>query len=215
MLKHLLDGGLIMIPLALLSVTVVAVILDRMALFRKIETDAGPLRKAVLRDVQSDNVEGAIATCENTGGAVAALLAAGLVKFQALRERGGMSLGEIKTDVDKTMTDYAPHVMDLLEDRLNLLILVAGVSPLLGMTGTVVGMIQSFASLSADGMAADTVGAGISQALVTTAAGLIVAIPAVVAHSLFTRKIDRFALQLEESAMELMEAIRISCPEKV
>jgi biopolymer transport protein ExbB len=58
-------------------------------------------------------------------------------------------------------------------------------------------------------MAADAVGGGISEALVTTAAGLIIAIPAVVAHSIFTRKIDRCTLEMEESATELMEVIKV------
>ena len=90
-----------------------------------------------------------------------------------------------------------------------LLTVIAAVSPLLGMTGTVVGMIRSFASLAAHGMDAAAVGAGISEALITTAAGLIIAIPAVVAYNVFARKIERCTLEMEQSATELMEVIKV------
>lgn len=210
MLEHILNGGIIMIPLLTLSVIEVAVILDRMAVFKQAEKDATALRRDVMQRVQNSELEEAISACGAFGGPVAALLSAGLTKFLNLATRGGMTLDEIKDDVNETLTDYAPHVIDLLEERLNLLTMIAGVSPLLGMTGTVTGMIRSFSSLAKSGMAADAVGTGISEALVTTAAGLIIAIPAVVAYNIFTRKIDRFTLEMEESATELMEVIKVT-----
>ncbi len=209
MLEHILDGGMIMIPLLLLSVTAVAVILDRLAVFRNAEVDAAPLRRQVMSLIQAGELDEAVDACHAAGGPIATILMSGLTKFRSLAQRGGMSLAEIKDDVAETMTDYAPHIVDLLEERLNLLTMIATVSPLLGMTGTVTGMIRSFSSLAAEGMAAEAVGSGISEALVTTAAGLIIAIPAVVAYNIFTRKIDRCTLEMQESATELMEVLKL------
>ncbi len=94
----------------------------------------------------------------------------------------------------------------VLEKRLNLLLMVASVSPLLGMTGTVTGMIASFETMSS-GLDANMVSAGIAEALVTTAAGLIIAIPSVVAYHIFAKKVDKLILEIEESGNELVDAI--------
>jgi len=214
MLKHILDGGLIMIPLLSLSVIAVAVIFDRLSVFKNAEKDTTPLRHEVMELLQKGQPEEAVEACKRFGGPVAALLSAGITKLLTLSQQEGLSMDEIKAEVNTTLTEYAPHVIDLLEERLNLLTLIAGVSPLLGMTGTVTGMIRSFSSLADSGMAADKVGAGISEALVTTAAGLIIAIPAVVAYNIFSRKIDRFTLSMEESATELMEVINVTYQDK-
>jgi len=106
------------------------------------------------------------------------------------------------------MADYAPHVIESLEKRMNLLTMIGMVSPLLGMTGTVTGMIASFETMSS-GLDAGAVSAGISEALVTTAAGLIVAIPAVVAYNIFAKKVDRFILEIEESSTDLIDYITL------
>ena len=209
MLEHILDGGLVMIPLLLLSIVAIAVIIDRLGVFRIAQADLHDMRQGVTNHVEKGELDQAIAICEKFQGPIPAVVMAGLVKFKKLLQHGGMSLDEVKTDVEETMKDYAPHAMDLLEHRLNLLTMIAGTSPLLGMTGTVIGMIQSFAALSSGGMDAAEVGTGISVALVTTAAGLVIAIPAVVAYNIFTRKLDQTMLDMEETASELMEVIKL------
>ncbi|MFC1600897.1 MotA/TolQ/ExbB proton channel family protein [Candidatus Sumerlaeota bacterium] len=207
MLKHILDGGPIMIPLLMLSVMAIAIIIDRLRVFRIAQADTAPLREAVIRQLEGGQIEEAIRECETRKGPVAAVLMVGLVKFRKLLARG-KSMTEIEANVNKTMTDYAPHVIESLEKRLNLLAMIGAVSPLLGMTGTVTGMIASFESMSS-GLDAARVSTGISEALVTTAAGLIIAIPAVVAYSIFAKKVDRFILEIEESATDLIDFITL------
>ena len=89
--------------------------------------------------------------------------------------------------------------------------MIAAVAPLLGMTGTVTGMISSFGSMSS-GLDASQVSTGISEALVTTAAGLIVAIPAVVAYNIFAKKVDHVVLEIEQTATELIDYITLDHP---
>ncbi|NQT91183.1 MAG: MotA/TolQ/ExbB proton channel family protein [Lentisphaerae bacterium] len=209
MLGHILDGGAIMIPLMLLSVLAVAIILDRVRAFREATVDTAKLQGAVTSNLVDGRVDDAIRECERFRGPVAAVLMVGLLKFRKLLLRK-RPLAEIEANVNKTMGDYAPHVIEALEKRLNLLIMVASVAPLLGMTGTVTGMIRSFQSLAGAGaLDATAVSTGIAEALVTTAAGLIIAIPAVVAHNILSKKIDRFVLDIEESATRLIDLITL------
>jgi biopolymer transport protein ExbB len=209
MLVHILDGGAIMIPLMLLSVLAVAIIIDRVRAFREATVDTSKLQAAVISNLEQGRVDEAIRECESARGPVAAVLMVGLLKFRKLLQRK-RPLAEIEGNVTKTMGDYAPHVLEALEKRLNLLIMVASVAPLLGMTGTVTGMIRSFQSLAGAGaLDATAVSTGIAEALVTTAAGLIIAIPAVVAHNILSKKIDRFVLDIEESSTQLIDLITL------
>ena len=206
MLEHILDGGTIMIPLVLLSVLAFAVIIDRMRVFKVAEQDVMALRKAVSDHLYSGNVDDSIKACEKSSGPVAAVLMVGLQKFRKLLNLK-KPMNEIETSVNKAMGDYAPHVVETLEKRMNLLTMIASVAPLLGMTGTVTGMIASFDSTGSSGMDAAAVSSGISEALVTTAAGLIVAIPAVIAYNIFVKRVDRIVLDIEESATEIVDLI--------
>ncbi len=209
MLGHILDGGAIMIPLLVLSVLAVAIIIDRVRAFREATVDTSELQDAVVSRLEEGRIDDAIRECERVRGPVAAVLLVGLLKFRKLLQRE-RPLAEIEENVNKTMGDYAPHVIEALEKRLNMLIMVASVAPLLGMTGTVTGMIRSFQSLAGAGaMDATAVSTGIAEALVTTAAGLIIAIPAVVAHNILSKRVDRFVLDIEASATRLIDLITL------
>jgi len=209
MLEYILNGGPLMIPLLLLSTLALAVIIDRLRAFKAAEVDASSLREQVLDRLEDNDLDRATQACVDFGGPVAAVLLVGLNKYRKLLERG-RSLTEIEGNVNKTMSDYAPHVIEALEKRLNMLLLVASVAPLLGMTGTVTGMIRSFNSMAeASGLDAGAVAGGISEALITTAAGLLIAIPSVVFYNVFTKRVDRFVLDIEESATELIDFITL------
>jgi len=198
MLTYILDGGPIMWPLLLISVIIVALILDRWRAFVRAMEDTDRVRKEVTARLEADDLAGAIEACQNSSGPLAALTLAGLDKYRRMLLKN-RSVLEMETVVAKLMEDYAPRALDGMEKRLNLLMLVAGVSPLLGMTGTVTGMIKSFDKMAEmAGLDTTAVAGGISEALLTTAAGLIIAIPALVAYNLFTRRVDSFTLQMEE-----------------
>lgn len=209
MLEYILDGGTMMLPLLACSIIGLAVILDRMRAFRLAEGDTSALREEVLRALAEKDFERAEKACGQQPGPVAAVLLVGINKYRRLVELG-KSETEIEVSVNKSMEDYAPHVMEALERRLNLLILIASIAPLLGMTGTVTGMIRSFNSMAgAAGLEGGAVAAGISEALITTAAGLLVAIPCVVFYNFYSKRVDRFVLAIEESAAELIDFITL------
>jgi len=209
MLEYILDGGFMMFPLLFLSVLSFAVIFDRMRVFRLAETDSARLQSEVGECLDGGDVEGALGACRKHRGPVAAVLLVGLERLRKLRSLN-RGIAEMEANVGKSMTDYGPHVVEALEKRMNLLTLVGSISPLLGMTGTVTGMIASFNAMAeAGGLDAGGVAAGISEALVTTAAGLIIAIPAVVAYNIFSKKVDRHILAIEEATSELVDYIAL------
>lgn len=209
MLEYIFDGGICMYPLVLCSIIALAVAIDRYSVFRVAEKDTYTLRKKVFELLEAGNVEEAINVCRNTEGPVAAVLLSGLIKFHKLVALD-RSVDEIESNVAKTMSDYTPHVIDSLEKRIGLLPMIASIAPLLGMTGTVTGMINSFDAMSkATALEATAVSAGISEALITTAAGLLVAMPAVIAYSFFSKKVDRIILEIEETIGDLNDHISL------
>ena len=106
------------------------------------------------------------------------------------------------------MEDYAPKAMSVLEKRLGMMVLIASISPLIGMCGTVTGMINSFSVMAeAAGLDAGAVAGGISEALITTAAGLIIAIPGVVAYNMFQKKVEDWNVQLEAAIADFAQAV--------
>lgn len=208
MLEYILDGGYIMIALVTLSVLALAVIIDRWRVFQRADVDTFALRNSVADALEGGDLNGAVATCQSGTGPLAAVLLVGLGKYRRLLAHG-RSIAEIETSVAKTMEDYAPGALEVLEKRLNLLALIAAISPLLGMTGTVTGMIRSFNVMSTHGVKANLVAGGISEALITTAAGLLIAIPSVVAYNLFSRRIDRMTVEIDETIIEVLDFITL------
>ncbi len=207
MLTYLLDGGPIMLPLLLLSILTLAIIIDRVRAFRAAGDDFDTLRMEVNQKLMDEELDGAITRTEQEDGPVAACLLVGLQRYRKMRSRK-RSPEEMETAVSKTMEDYAPKAISGLEKRLNLLVLIASVSPLLGMTGTVTGMIKSFDKMAASaGLDPAAVSGGIAEALITTAAGLIVAIPAVVAYNLFSRRVEEYNIAIEECVTDVVTCI--------
>ena len=209
MLEYILQGGWVMAPLLFLSVLALAVIIDRQRVIRMAEVDTKGLRSEVKQSLAEGHIDGAIDACELTGGPMAAVLLVGLDSLRRFRARR-KSAKEVEDKVREAMDGHIPHVVEALEKRMNLLTMVGSVSPLLGMTGTVTGMIASFGAMEEmGGLQGGLVAGGIKEALVTTAAGLLIAMPAVVAYTIFSKKVDRQVLEIEEAATEVVNMISL------
>lgn len=207
MLGILLDGGWMMLPIVACSVFGLAVIIDRCRAFHAAGAAHEALRKRVVTALRADDPTAAAKICEDAGGPVAATVLAGLNRFTILRERGRRP-DEIEAMVTKTMEEYAPKALHGLQKRVNYLVLIASISPLLGMTGTVTGMIRSFDVMAASaGLDPGAVAGGIAEALITTAAGLLVAIPAVIAHSAFNKRLDDYTATMENCLSDIVDFI--------
>jgi len=194
--KYMNDGGPVMWPLLFCSILGVAVAIERWLVLRNAQINVNEflakLRKSLL---VNKSVRDGIKVCEQYKGPLASIMKAGLLKY-----------GQPKEDVQKTIETAAIHEMSRLEKRLMILASLVTVSPLLGFLGTVTGMISSFEALASQGLSnPGAVAAGISEALITTAAGLMVALPLQLAYNYFTSRINKTVREIETSTNMLLE----------
>ncbi len=190
------DGGFVMWPLLIFSLLSVIFICERFFAIRKAKINVNEFLAKVRKElIVNRSIKSAIKVCEDNRGPVSSILKAGLLKY-----------GQPREDVEKTIENAALYEMGRMEKNLVWLASIANVAPLLGFFGTVVGMIKSFDALAEAGLSnPGLVAAGISEALITTAAGLFVAIPAQLAYNFFMSRINKFVRDIETSSNMLME----------
>ncbi len=190
-------GGPFMYPLLAASIIGVAVIIERAVTLSRARTDVRKLMKRVLDAVHSKGVDAAAAECERTRGPIAAILHAGLKRA----ERGTEA-------VERAIETAGTIETSFLERGLIWLATLATIAPLLGFLGTVSGMIRAFNAIAeAEQVNAKLVASGISEALITTATGLLVAIPIQTFHNFFVAQIDRFIIEMEETTADLVDTL--------
>ncbi len=190
------QGGMWMYPLLFFSLVALTCIIERFIVFTKAKINVNEfltrIRKSLL---VNRNVKEAIKVCEQSRGPVASVMKAGLLRY-----------GHTQEDIEKTIENAALYELDRLEKRLGVLATTANVAPMLGFLGTVTGMIKSFATLAEQGLTNPAaVAVGISEALITTASGLIIAIPAQLAYNWYTTKVTRFVRDIETATNMLLE----------
>jgi biopolymer transport protein ExbB len=189
-------GGPVMWPILILSIIGFAVMIERALVLRKARINVNEflakIRKALM---VNRSLRDAVKICEQFQGPVASVMKAGLLKY-----------GQPKEDVEKTIENAAMFETTRLERGLAVLATAANIEPMLGFLGTVTGMIGSFDALAKSGLSnPGLVAAGISEALITTASGLIIAIPMQLAYNYFTSRINKFVRDVETSANMLLE----------
>lgn len=207
----LLEGGPFMWPLLIMGIIAIGVIIERYRSLKMVSNDSTDVRFRVSSMLEGDRIEEAIAFCDREQGPVPAILSAGLRKFLILR-RLNYDAGKIEEQVVKGMDDYGVHVVAALERHLAILATISSAAPMIGFLGTVQGMIVAFADIKAKMGEMNIVEAaadGIGVSLLTTCLGLIVGIPAFMAFNYFTSIINRFVLDVEESATELIESVTL------
>jgi len=194
--RYMQDGGPVMWPLLAFSILGLAFTIERAVALRRARINVNEflakVRKAL---IVNRSIRDAIKICEQYQGPVASIMKAGLLKY-----------GQPKEDVEKTIENAAFYEMSRLERGLLVLATTANVAPLLGFLGTVTGMIKSFDALAKAGLSnPGLVAAGISEALITTAAGLMIAIPVQLAYNFFISRINKFVRDIETATNMLLE----------
>jgi biopolymer transport protein ExbB len=210
-LGYMIDGGIFMWPILALMILGIAVIIERYRSLRMLDTDAAALREQVIALLSEDKVEESLELCDSARGPVPAVLSNGLRKYLVLR-RLNYDPAQMEQQVIKSMENYGVNIVAALERHLPLLATIASVAPMLGFLGTVQGMIVAFGDIEANIGQQNIVQAaasGIRVALLTTAFGLIVGIPAYMAFNYFTGIINDFVLEVESSAAALIEVVTL------
>lgn len=197
MLEIFQKGGPLMYPILLCSIMALAIFFERLWTFCRVGKGRDVLVREVEQLVLKKRIDEAIVVCQRSDTPLSRIMLA------ALRAHG-RSRDQIKTVVDETGSREAAP----LERFLGLLGTLATISPLLGLLGTVLGMIRAFTVIATAGMGTpETLGGGISEALITTAAGLSVAIPTILLHKYLTSRLDHMVLKMEESSLHLVDLL--------
>jgi biopolymer transport protein ExbB len=202
------DGGPCMVPLLACSIVTLAVLVDRIwAFYRNSKYDTRSLRAKVLDLMGEGRVEDSALLCSSTPGPLSAVVLTGLQSYAKHKDLADRPEA-LTTAMEKAMDDYSLHAMSAVEKRLAVLAAVGSAAPLIGFLGTVTGMIRSFAEM-AGANDARVVAAGISEALITTAAGLIIALVAVIPYNVFLGMANRIDLEIEEAKSEILDFIAL------
>jgi len=191
------SGGIMMVPIILASIIAAAIILERLWTLQRSRVVPPELSEKVWRWVETRQLQDKHILALRQNSPLGKILAAGLANRH--RDRDIMK---------EAIEDTGRQVIHELERYLNTLATIASISPLLGLLGTVFGMIQSFNVVSTVGVGDPApLAGGIAEALITTAAGLLVAIPALVGYRYLRGRVDELVIDMEVEATKLVTAV--------
>lgn len=191
------DGGFMMYPLVLCSMVALGVMIAKFFTLHIAHRGTARVLIEVEELAKSGDIEGAVQVAQDTPGPAAAILLAGLRRIQS----GKLNPGELESAVATTGTIE----LGFLERGLVILATIANVAPLMGFLGTVAGMILAFAAIEAAGNVDPTlVAGGIKVALLTTAAGLVIAVPVNISYNFFVTRIDQLIVDMEHGAQKIL-----------
>jgi len=197
MLEIFQKGGFLMYPIFICSLIAVTIFFERMFYLKSIKTKSKKFVFRVKNLVKKGSIELAISACRKSPTPISNIMLAGLIKFGRGRE-------EIKEAIE----DRANQEIPLLEGNLSTLSTIGNIAPLLGLLGTVFGMIQSFNVITLMGVGnPEALSGGISVALLTTAFGLSVAIPTIVAYNYLLHRVDKLIREMEVNCVELIDLL--------
>jgi biopolymer transport protein ExbB len=194
------DGGPLMWPILFASIVMLVFVFERAIALRRRNIIPKPFVKNFLLQLEDGQLTQAEALerCEENGSLIAQVFAGAVRKW-----------GKSSVEVEQGMLDAGERVVNTLRRNLRVLNTVATVSPLLGLLGTVFGMIQAFNDIAAyNAMGrSELLAGGISQALLTTAGGLTVAIPAMLSHMYFVSCVDRRTMEIDALGQQVVQCI--------
>ena len=198
MLELVKSGGWLMAPIVLCSIAAMAIIVERLWSLQRERIVPEDLAVRAWEWARTGELTEERIQSLREGSPLGRILAAGLAGRHLDREL-----------MKEYIEEIGRHVAHELERYLNALGTIAAISPLLGLLGTVIGMIKVFAVITAQGVGEPRILAGgISEALVTTAAGLTVAIPSLLFHRILRRRVDELVVTMEQEALKLVGALQ-------
>jgi biopolymer transport protein ExbB len=198
MVDFFIKGGIFMYPILLCSVTAVAIFCERLWTLRKNKVVPQPFVEEIETLVANGRIPDAMMRCQVNRSSIARILLAGIRNFGKKREV-----------IKEYIEEVGRHESAALERFVEALGTISGVSTLLGLLGTISGMITIFSVISAQSVVNPaSLAGGISEALITTYAGLTVAIPALVMYKYLQSKTNALILEMEQHAIRLVELLK-------
>jgi biopolymer transport protein ExbB len=202
LLPMLMGGGPLMIPIGVCSFILVVFVFERLISLRKGRVIPGHFTKRFIEQLREGELDqsSAIVLCDRNGSPAANVFKAGMERW-----------GRPAIEVEQAILDAGERASNSLRRYLRLINGIATVCPLLGLLGTVLGMIQAFDSIASVGPGvADPkalIATGISQALLTTAAGMTVAIPALISYLFFSSRVDKHVMEIDALGMKVVNLV--------
>lgn len=181
------------------SILAFAIFIERFMHLKKSETDTNQLIINLRKSINDGNIVQAVHICEKSGGTVANILKAGLIKHNRSKEQ-----------IEHAMEMAGLIEISHLEKNAKILSIIAHIAPLIGLLGTVLGFIQAFAEMRMSGLvdiSATRIGEAMEYALVTTAAGLVVAIPSIIAYNYIVSRVAGFILEIQTTSSEIIDLL--------
>jgi biopolymer transport protein ExbB len=191
-------GGWLMLPLALLFVLTIYVFVERLLVIRRAQRLDGNFMNIIRDHIVTGNVTAARSFAKNTANPVARII-----------DKGIQRIGKPIDAIEKSMENVGKLELFNLEKHLSVLSLIAGVAPMFGFLGTIVGMFQLFYRLAATGeFTIQSMANGIYTKMVTSATGLIIGLLAYIAHNYLNALVDKTANRMEASSAEFVDILQ-------
>lgn len=201
MLEIIQKGGPVMIPIILCSIVALAVVMERFYHLHRVKIDTQKFLDTIVDSIQRNKIKEALQICERTPGPIPQVLRVGILKHDRPRE-----------EIREAIEDAAQHEIPRLEQNLGILGTISHIAPLLGLLGTVTGLVRCFQIIQEKSSAMNPINpgdlaGGIWEALLTTVAGLMIAIPAIVVYNYFVHRVENFVNEMEKSASQLLDVL--------
>lgn len=197
--QYAANWNIILVVIGACSLLSFTVFIERLLHLRKSEIDTNQFIVAIRSSIKEGNIVEAIRVCENTGGTVGNIVKAGIMKHNRKQEQ-----------IENAMEISGLIEIAQLEKNTKVLSIIAYIAPLIGLLGTVLGFIQAFAEMRMSGLvdiSATRIGEAMEYALVTTAAGLVVAIPSIIAYNYLVSRIEGFVLEIQTTSSEIVDLL--------
>ncbi len=175
------------------------IFIERLWQLHRSEIDTNTFIIRIRQAIRDGNIVEAMQICENTGGSIANIVKAGLCKHS-----------RSKADIENAMQISGMVEIAKLEKNAKIISMIAHITPLIGLLGTVLGFIQAFSEMRMSGLvdiSATRIGEAMEFALVTTAAGLVVAIPSIIAYNYLVSRVEGFVLEMQTSSAEIVDIL--------
>lgn len=193
------NWNIILIIIGACSILSFTIFIERLMNLRRSEIDTNCFIIDMRKTIKDGNIVEAVGICEGLGGTIANIVKAGLIKHS----RG-------KEQIENSMEIAGLIEVARLEKNAKLLSIIAYITPLIGLLGTVLGFIQAFAEMRMSGLvdiSASRIGEAMEYALVTTAAGLVVAIPSIIAYNYIVSRVEGFVLEIQTTSAEIVDLL--------
>lgn len=201
MLEIIQKGGPVMIPIILCSIVALAVVMERFYHLHRVKIDTKKFLDTIVDSIRRNKIKEALQICEQTPGPIPQVLRVGILKHDRPRE-----------EIREAIEDAAHHEIPRLEQNLGILGTISHIAPLLGLLGTVTGLVRCFQIIQEKSSVMNPINpgdlaGGIWEALLTTVAGLMVAIPVIVTYNYFVHRVEIFVNEMERSAGQLLDVL--------